>query len=498
VGRRRGSCEPQIDPALDELLHHRARELEAVRQGQDRAGVRLEVPNGKAEAASQSCIAGDAADQDAPQKLATRPALQDLIAFLTTARRRLLSGRLLVGRAVTLSFGRGVASLLSAAFLILVARKLPLDQFGEVSVALALVLILTALSDLGMQVILVRDVVETGRIHRSVLDAAIARKLVLSAISTVVLVLLYVIATRERNLLIPFVFSLSIVGAGMYNPTISAYRATGNIRLEIISEIGSRAAVLVGGGLWVLAGGGIMAVAVAYSAVGLAIGVIDYLLVRSQAATGPTERPLPTFSFRSAAPYALATTVGAVYQRVDNYLVALLRGNAAAGIYGASYRFQDLNLILPTALGQLALSEAAGRDPRTRLSIAKRVAAQSALLALLPAVGISILAQPLLVFLFGAPYAAAAPVVIVLMVSTLPGAVAIGLQGLAAITDARRFATATAASLAINIIANLILIPPFSGVGAAVANVISQTFLAAAYYWALRRKTGELLASPGP
>ena len=54
-----------------------------------------------------------------------------MIAFLNTARARLLSGRLLVGRAVALSFGRGVASLLSAAWLILVARRLPLDQFGD-------------------------------------------------------------------------------------------------------------------------------------------------------------------------------------------------------------------------------------------------------------------------------------------------------------------------------------------------------------------------------
>jgi len=53
-----------------------------------------------------------------------------LIDFLTTARTRLLSGRMLVGRALTLSVGRGVASLLSAGWVIIVARGLTLDQFG--------------------------------------------------------------------------------------------------------------------------------------------------------------------------------------------------------------------------------------------------------------------------------------------------------------------------------------------------------------------------------
>ena len=235
-----------------------------------------------------------------------------MIAFLTKARSRLLSGGPLVGRAIALSAGRGVASLLSAAWLILVARRLPLSQFGDVSVALALVLILTALSDLGLQTILVRDVVQTGRIRRAVFDGVIARKLILAAISALVLVLLYVIATHERNLTVPLLFSLSIVGAAMYNPTISAYRSTGNIRLEVISEIGSRAAVLVLGGLWVLAGGGVIAVAVAYSAVGIAIGVIDYLFVRATTDAGPQEQPLPSFSLRAGAPFALANTVGAV------------------------------------------------------------------------------------------------------------------------------------------------------------------------------------------
>jgi O-antigen/teichoic acid export membrane protein len=377
---------------------------------------------------------------------------------------------------------------------ILIARRLTLDDFGRVTVALSLVIILTALSDMGLQFILAKDVVETGRIRRSVLDSVIARRLVLAVVSALILVVMYEIATHDRNLATPLVFSLSIVGGALYNPTITGYRATGNIRLEIISEVGSRAVVLAGGGLWVLAGGGVIAVAAAYSLVGLAMGLIDYWLVRRKSSEEVIAQPLPNLSLRAAAPFALANTVGAVYQRIDNYLVALLRGATAAGLYGASYRFQDINIILPSALGQLALSEAAGQPPATRLATAKRVAAQSVLLALVPAVIFSVFAQPLLVFLFGSRYAIAAPIVIVLMISTIPGAASIAIQGLAGITDPRPFAAATAGSLVLNVAANLILIPPLAGLGAAIANVISQTFLAAAYYWVLWHRTRELVA----
>src|SRR6267142_1455610 len=423
----------------------------------------MEIPAGATKAAAQPHAAGQPANQDPVAELAIRPSLRRLIDFLNRARTRLLSGRLLVGRAFALSVGRGVASLLSAVWVILIARQLPLDQFGEVSVALALIIILTSFSDFGLQFILARDVVETGRIRRAVLDGVVMRRLILSAAFAVLMVVLYVVATHDRNLAVPLVFSLSIVGAALYNPTITGYRATGNISLEVTSEIGSRTVVLVAGGLWVLAGGGIIAVAVAYSAVGLAVGVADFLFVRSRSVAEPAGSPRPSLSLRAAAPFALASTVGAVYTRVDNYLVALLRGSAAAGIYGASYRFQDMILLLPSALGQLALSEAAGQDQRTRLSTGKRVAAQSFLLALGPALVFSVFAQPLLTFLFGARYAAAAPIVIVLMISTLPGAAAIAIQGLTAVTDPRRFATATAGGLVLNVVANLILIPPFAG-----------------------------------
>lgn len=418
-----------------------------------------------------------------------------MIDFLNTARVRILSGRVLVGRALVLTAGRALASVLSAAWVIIIARGLTVSEFGEVSVALALVIVLGSLSDFGLQFILARDVVDTGVIRRPVLDAVVLRRVVLAFVAAAIMVVLYVIGTRDYNLAVPVVFSLSIVGAGLYNPTVSAYRATGKIAMEVISEIGSRAVVLVGGGLWVLAaGGGIMAVAVAYSGVGVAMGVIDYLFVRTRSvASDPAHRPLPSLSPRASAPFALATTVGAVYTRIDNYLVSLLRGAASAGIYGASYRFQDINMLLPAALGQLALSEAAGKDPRTRLSTGKRVAAQSVLLALVPAVVLSLFAQPLLTFLFGDKYASAAPIVVVLLLSTIPGAAAVAIQALTGVTDPRRFAVATGGALACNVVANLVLIPPFAGLGAAWANVISQAFLAIAYYWVLWRKTEELV-----
>jgi O-antigen/teichoic acid export membrane protein len=400
----------------------------------------------------------------------------------------LVTGHVLVGRAAALSAGRATASLLAAAWLVLLARRLTLNDFGDVSVALALVIILGTLSDFGLQIILGRDVVENRRIRRSVLDRVVARRLVLAILASVLLLVLYVVGTRDSRVAVPLIFAASLAGAAMYGPAIHAYRTLGNIRLEIVCEIGSRAVVLVGGGIWIMSGGGIIAAAATYAGVGLAVGLAAYGFVRSRSGAATSAEPAaPSLAARATAPFVLASAVGAVYQRIDNYLVALLRGAAAAGLYSASYRFQDLILILPTALGQVALSDMSGLNPRERFAIARRIVVQGSLVAAMQAVVIAVLAEPLLRLLFGPTFAQAAPTVVALMISTVPGAAAIVLASLAAITDARGFARATAGSLAINVVANLVLIPPFGGVGAGIANIVSQTYLAAALYGLLRK-----------
>ena len=143
---------------------------------------------------------------------------------------------------------------------------------------------------------------------------------------------LYEVATHDPDLAVPLIFSLTIVGAGFYNPSITGFRATGNINLEVTCEIVSRAVVLIGGGLWLLAGGGIMAVAIAYSGVGLAVGLVAYGFVRIKSVTEALGAPRPSLSLRAAAPFVLASTVGAVLAMFARATASLSPAAHAASI----------------------------------------------------------------------------------------------------------------------------------------------------------------------
>src|SRR5260370_26230914 len=77
--RRGGSPEPEVDSALDELLQHRERDLDAGAKRTNLACGRMEVPHGQAAPTDQSRVPSESSNQDSPAELAVRPALRGLI-----------------------------------------------------------------------------------------------------------------------------------------------------------------------------------------------------------------------------------------------------------------------------------------------------------------------------------------------------------------------------------------------------------------------------------
>jgi O-antigen/teichoic acid export membrane protein len=94
----------------------------------------------------------------------------------------------------------------------------------------------------------------------------------------------------------------------------------------------------------------------------------------------------------------------------------------------------------------------------------------------------ALLAEPLIRLLFGAAYAPAAPALVILVVGA--GIVSMGHPAVAVIYSQERNAfliVSSVAIVALNIVLDLVLIPPWGAVGAAVANVVVQGVLLAVH-----------------
>jgi O-antigen/teichoic acid export membrane protein len=177
----------------------------------------------------------------------------------------------------------------------------------------------------------------------------------------------------------------------------------------------------------------------------------------------------------------LASILSAVYYKVDALLVFRLAGSVQAGLYGAAYRFYELALIVPTAVNLSALAGAARRihggddDARPYVS--------AVFVALLVAgVGGAVLfllaGRPLVELVFGSEFTAAVPMLQVLAFGLLARFVHVWLGSiLIAVERRKRFTAVVAVTAVVAIVADLIAIPRFGGLGAAWVTVAVETLM---------------------
>jgi O-antigen/teichoic acid export membrane protein len=198
-------------------------------------------------------------------------------------------------------------------------------------------------------------------------------------------------------------------------------------------------------------------------------------------------------------PVSAAATLGWFLAFIDRYILAFLRDEAAVGIYTMGNVLGDRLVMVPVmafaaATGPLLVT-AFERHGRPEVERLLTVYSRVILLVALPCVALIAATGPDLVTLIaGINYfrygeaATVAPIVAC-------GSVMIALAGLAniglAVSKQTRYAAAsTAIGLALNIAFNLLLIPVWGIIGAAIATPLGNAaYLAATCYWSRRYVT---------
>ncbi len=387
-----------------------------------------------------------------------------------------------------LTSARGVASAVSAVWLILAAHHLSLSQFGDLSILLALGSIFINISDAGLQVVIGDHVARAGAISRSVVLEGIRRRLVYALVCAIVVVGLYLLAATDKNPIVPVLFAGSVLGTAVYQIVLAGYRARGRVAVDAANEILSRLGVLIAGTALLLAGGRLLAASSVYPMADIVSAVAVTWYVARRYFVRDDHRPEPDLRLRATASLAVAITIWLVYLRVDGYLVGLLGGSDEAAIYAAAYRFLDFAMLPALVLNHTVLAHVAPLRGRERLAEVHRFLIQSVGVAVPVAVVGTVLVGPAIRLLFPSSYSSAAGVAVILLLSSVPGAAAATLVPLAGVADRRLFATAAVLALVLNVGINLVVIPRYGATGAAWATVVSQFFLAGSLYPLVRRR----------
>jgi O-antigen/teichoic acid export membrane protein len=442
--------------------------------------------------------APDPGEPDQPDRSRTTPRPSPSRRSLRTAR-----------GIVALGVGEIVGKLATLVLVIDVARTLGPSEFGVFSFALALGTLVSVLPSWGFDTLLVQQ--GSGRPHdlpRLLVELLVLRTLI--ALPVLVVVGAALIAARGggatgwATVLVLLACLIDTLADG-YRAVATAVEAQGRCAVvQIVQRV-------LGAGLVILvlaAGGGLLPVSASYllgSLVGLVgmAGAVAHLGVRprlrsvSRAGIRDFSRVSWTMGVHSVVTMALF--------RIDAVMLGVLAGDTAVGLYAAAYRLLETVLFVAHNVSRAVFPVMASASDNAAVQRAWHRGLAVLSTVFVPYAALLTLRGGDVLELFYGPRFTEGGVAIMAWLAWAPllfGIAFLAADVLLARRPDTRILLGSGGALALNVVLNLVLIPSFGGLGAAVATTISFLLEAAVLGWlALRLLGGRItlwmLAGPG-
>jgi O-antigen/teichoic acid export membrane protein len=390
-------------------------------------------------------------------------------------------------------------SLLALGAVVVVTRYLEPARFGQYQTIVSLMIVVGAVSDLGMATLGTREFSQrSGGDRRSYMRILLGLRLLLTLLGAIGAIIFALVAGYSSDLLLGTAFAAISLVLMVVQTTLSIPLGVelrlGTLAAMDIARQALTTALIIG---VVFAGGGVAELLGATIPVQLLLVVWAYVLVRGKI-------PLrPSFSITAwrgllgaTIGFALAMASGAIYQNLAQILTSLVAGETQTGIFSAAFRVYMIIGSVPFILvaGSFPVLARAARDDHQRLHYALRRLTQATLLvggacALFVYFG----ATPIIEVIGGSGFAASAAVLKILAVAMLVGFALISWGfGLLSLHLHRALVVANVAALLIMGALVLSLSPSELGArGTAIAVLVGEVCLAFGYAVGLRAGAGS-------
>ncbi len=400
---------------------------------------------------------------------------------------------------LALGLGEAVARLVGFAATVYAIRVLGASTYGMVGVAAAVALYLNRIADFGFDLGLgVREIAADGAFLDRVAPSVIGFRSLLSALLVLLLALVGFLFLPQPDGAVLAVHGLALFAVGTSTRWIHL-GSDRNRTAALAGTAGQLGMALLVLGL-VRGPGDVAAVSGAQVAGDLLATVLLCL------ALGPVGRRLPLRLewavlrplFPRAWSLVASALLGIVIYNADFLFLRVLQGTSAVGYYAAGYTLVTFFLNLGIAYNlSLLPSLTRLRDTAVDRQALFHTATAQVFAAGLPlAVGGSLLAERIVLLLFGAGYrASAAPFAILIWAIPLNLLRDVPLMALLSAEGERAVFRVTLISAALNLALNVVLIPLWGLAGAALATVVTEAVRMLLAAWAARRVGFHL---PGP
>lgn len=384
-----------------------------------------------------------------------------------------------------------------------VTRYLGPEQFGLLSYATAFVFVFSSIAAMGLDWVVVRNIVRDPSSRDEVLGTTFILKLA-GGVITFGLTLVTIFIVRPTDPITRLL--VAIIATGI------VFQAFGTINFWFQSQVQSKYSVLVKSGAFLVVSVAKIALIcleaplVAFAWAGLAeivlgsVGLVAAYRVRGHhlmawRATGTMAKAL----LRDCWPLMLTDVVMLAYLRIDQIMLGEIAGNTEVGIYSVAVLLAETWLFIPMAVtSSLFPSVVEAREHGEELfhSRLQKYYNLMAFLGYAVALPVSLIANWIVPLLFGTAYANAGPMLTGLIWAGLFMNLTIARSSYLTVMNWTHLHLVTdLLGCALNITLNLILIPRFGGMGAVIASLVAYWAVAhgACFLFKPLFKTGSML-----
>lgn len=380
-------------------------------------------------------------------------------------------------------------------FLLLAARVLGPETLGAYVLLLTVIEILALISGAGFGDYLTREIARSpGSAYQLFFRITQLRLTYLVILLPITIGCLHLLRYSPAVLLNAGLLSLTLAPRALAESSQGVMRAMQRFGSVFWVEL-LQGAVLLGAGTFLLLRGGGLRGAIWSELASISMGAAAALPI---ALRQSPERVLNAFNWkqriRETYAFNLYPLIVSTYDRVDVVLLSKLMGNTAVGIYSLPYRaFAALSIVPSGIMGTLLPSLAKSKwkdDERERGQVTLQLLYAMALFLILAAM---LVADFAVRFLLGPRYQGSVVVLKILAWATIPVFLNNALNTfLLALKRERVFLRTASICTAVNVAANLLLIPHYSYIAAAGVTILTEVVLFGQNLLLVRKSLGYM------
>jgi PST family polysaccharide transporter len=364
------------------------------------------------------------------------------------------------------------------------ARYLGPQQFGLYNYAIAFVALLAPLSTLGINNVIVRDIVRDPSRRDETLGAALALRLISGLLvwpGSIIIVSLI----RPGDGLIKWMVGIIATGAIFQSFDVIEQWFQSQVKSKFTALARSSALLVVTFLRVALIRTRAPLIFFAYAALLESVLAAAGLTIAYQSREGGVSKWRPRYDrartlVQESWPLLLSSISIMIYMKIDQIMLGEWSGDHAVGIYSVAVRLSEVWYLIPVIICHSLLPsivEAKKVSERLYLRRLQRLFDLLSAVAYPIAIPMAFLSGRLVTTLFGQPYAEAGPVLAIHIWAGVSVFLGVAKESYMITEGLTKFSMAmTFGGAVINVALNCLLIPAYGAMGAAVATVIAYSF----------------------